>query len=135
LRGSPQGRLYERLEPYDGKLSRTVLRGEGSRKAPDLPGSEEYKSAMSVLKKIHQRIIDRDYFMSSHAEEEMLDDDLERKDIENAILKDKTDKKMTQDERGTRYRIEGPARDGRLIHVICRFREDSNLIIITVYAL
>jgi len=26
------------LEPYDGKLSRTVLRGEGSRKAPDLPG-------------------------------------------------------------------------------------------------
>lgn len=26
------------LEPYDGKLSRTVLRGERSRKAPDLPG-------------------------------------------------------------------------------------------------
>ena len=90
---------------------------------------------MSVLKKIQQRIIDRDYFMSSHAEEEMLDDDLERKDIENAILKGRTDKKMAQDERGTRYRIEGPARDGRLIHVICRFREDSNLIIITVYAL
>ena len=28
------------LEPCDGKLSRTVLRGEGSRKAPDLPGEE-----------------------------------------------------------------------------------------------
>jgi hypothetical protein len=26
------------LEPYDGRLSRTVLRGEGSRKTPDLPG-------------------------------------------------------------------------------------------------
>ncbi len=26
------------LEPCDGKLSRTVLRGEGSREAPDLPG-------------------------------------------------------------------------------------------------
>ena len=26
------------LEPCDGKLSRTVLRGEGSRKAPALPG-------------------------------------------------------------------------------------------------
>ena len=25
------------LEPCDGKLSRTVLRGEWSRKAPDLP--------------------------------------------------------------------------------------------------
>ncbi len=41
---------------------------------------------MSVIKKIQQRIVDRDYFMSSHGEEEMLDDDLERKDVENAIL-------------------------------------------------
>lgn len=31
---------FGRLEPYDGKLSRTVLRGERSRKAPDLPGGE-----------------------------------------------------------------------------------------------
>ena len=73
--------------------------------------------------------------MSSHAEEEMLDDDLERKDVENAILKGWMDKKMTRDIRGTRYRIEGPAMDGRLIHVLCRFRESANLIIITVYAL
>jgi len=29
---------FEGLEPYDGKLSRTVLRGERGRKAPDLPG-------------------------------------------------------------------------------------------------
>ena len=90
---------------------------------------------MSNIKKIRQRIIDRDYFISSHAEDEMLDDDLERKDIENAILKGKIHKKMTHDERGTRFRIKGPARDGRLIHVLCRFREDINLIIITVYAL
>jgi Domain of unknown function (DUF4258) len=73
--------------------------------------------------------------MSSHAEEEMLDDDLERKDVENAILKGRIEKKMTHDERGVRYRIEGPARDGKLIHVICRFREHASLIIITVYAL
>jgi hypothetical protein len=72
---------------------------------------------------------------SSHTEEEMLDDELERKDIENAILKGRIEKKMTQDIRGTRYRMEGPALDDRLIHVLCRFREDSNLIIITVYAL
>jgi len=90
---------------------------------------------MSSIKKIQQRIVDREYFMSSHAEEEMLDDDLERKDVENAILKGKIDKKMTGDERGTRYRIEGQARDGRFIHVICRFRENSNLIIVTVYTL
>jgi hypothetical protein len=72
--------------------------------------------------------------MSSHAEDEMLDDDIERKDVENAILKGMIDKKMTHDKRGTRYRIAEPARDGRLIHVICRFREHASLIIITVYA-
>jgi len=73
--------------------------------------------------------------MSSHAEDEMLDDDLERKDVENAIIKGRIEKRMTHDERGTRYRIEGPARDERLIHVICRFRENTNLIIITAYAI
>ena len=73
--------------------------------------------------------------MSSHAEEEMLDDDLERNDVENAILKGFIEKRLTHDSRGTRYRIEGPALDGRLIHVICRFRISANLIIITVYAL
>ena len=90
---------------------------------------------MSILQKIQQFIINRNYYLSSHAEEEMLDDDLERKDVENAILKGRMDKKMIHDIRGTRYRIEGAARDGRLIHVLCRFREDANLILITVYAL
>lgn len=90
---------------------------------------------MTTLQKIQQSIIDRNYYMTSHAEEEMLDDDLDRKDVENAILKGRINKKMTRDIRGTRYRIEGPARDGRLIHILCRFKEGSSLIILTVYAL
>jgi len=84
---------------------------------------------------IRQKVIDRAYYLSSHAEEEMLDDELRRDDVENAILKGRIEKKLSEDIRGIRYRIEGPAKDGRLIHVICRFREDTNLIIITVYAL
>ncbi len=90
---------------------------------------------MRTLQKIRQRITDRDYFISSHAEDEMLDDKLERIDIENAILKGRIEKKLTLGSRGTRYRIEGPALDGRIIHIICRFREQDNLIIITVYAI
>ena len=90
---------------------------------------------MSTLKQIRQKIIGRNYYLSSHAEEEMLDDELERIDVENAILKGRIEKKLTEDVRGIRYRIEGPARDDRLIYVICRFKEDANLIIITVYAL
>jgi len=90
---------------------------------------------MATLQRIKQKIIDRSYYLSSHAEDEMLDDRLERVDIEHAILKGKIDKKLTRDKRGTRYRIEGPATDGRTIHVICRSREDSSLIIVTAYAL
>ena len=90
---------------------------------------------METLQKIRQKISDRNYYLSSHAEEEMLDDDLERKDVENAILKGWIEKRMTRVVRETRYRIEGPAIDGRLIHVLCRFREDTSLIIITLYAL
>ena len=90
---------------------------------------------MTTIQRIRQKVIDREYYLSSHAEEEMLDDNLERIDIENAILKGSIERKMTQDIRGTRYRIEGPALDGRLIHVICRFKEDTDIILITVYAL
>ncbi|KAA6338023.1 hypothetical protein EZS27_013947, partial [termite gut metagenome] len=34
-------RNFKLLEPYEGKLSRTVLRGERGSNAPDLPGEEE----------------------------------------------------------------------------------------------
>jgi len=33
-------RNLELLEPYEGKLSRTVLRGESSRKGADLPDQQ-----------------------------------------------------------------------------------------------
>jgi hypothetical protein len=48
---------------------------------------------MSILQRIRQKVIDREYYLSSHAEEELLDDGLERKDIENAILKDRLKRK------------------------------------------
>ena len=90
---------------------------------------------MQTIQQIRQKILDKDYYLSDHAEDEMLDDGLERSDIENAILKGRIEKKLTEDIRGTRYRIEGSAKDGRIIHVVCRFKEDSNLIVITAYAL
>lgn len=91
---------------------------------------------MTRIQRIWQKVTTKDYYLSSHAEaeDEMVDDGLERDDIENAILKGRIEKKLTRDVRGTRYRIKGPARDGRKICVICRFKEEGNLIIITVYA-
>ncbi len=90
---------------------------------------------MARIQKIHQKITDRNYYLSSHAEDEMYEDGLNRQDIENAVLKGRINKKLSEDTRGVRYRIEGPAKDGRRVHVICRFKEDGALIIITIYAL
>ncbi len=90
---------------------------------------------MVTIERIQQKIQDRAYYLSSHAEDEMVDDYLERRDVEQAILQGRIEKTMTHDTRGTRYCIEGPTMDGRMIHVICRFRDEGSLIIITVYAL
>ena len=39
---------FERLEPYDGKLSRTVLRGLGGGNTPWLPGIALYQAYMET---------------------------------------------------------------------------------------
>ena len=90
---------------------------------------------MSVIEKIRERVRNRDYYLSSHAEDEMAEDRFERVDVENAILTGIVQQKLTDDPRGARYRIEGSARDGRMMHVLCRFKETAALIIITVYEL
>ena len=88
---------------------------------------------MAVIDRIREKIRSRDYYLSSHAEDEMVQDGFDRKDVENAILRGEIDKKLTRDPRGTRYRVEGPAEGGRLMHVLCRFKETGALVIITVY--
>lgn len=87
---------------------------------------------MPIIDKIRE-IRSRNYYLSSHAEEEMAEDKLERTDVENAILQGFVQKKLTRDPRGTRYRIEGPSNEEHPLHVLCRFKEAGPLIIITVY--
>jgi len=90
---------------------------------------------MTVIQRIRKKVIEREYYLSSHAEDEMWADRLERSDVENAILKGRIEKRLSKDPRGTRYRIEGPAKDGRPLHVVCRFNAEGALLIITVFAL
>lgn len=89
---------------------------------------------MARIQAIRQKVIDRRYFLSSHAEEEMAADGLERSDVENAMLKGMISRRLIADPRGARYRIKGPARDGRQVNVICRYHESGDMIVITVYA-
>lgn len=89
---------------------------------------------MTRLERIRRSILNRNYILSSHAEDEMYADDLERADVEHALIHGIINRKFSHDVRGLRYRVAGPARSDMPICVICRFRETDGLIIITAYA-
>ena len=89
---------------------------------------------MDILYRIRQSIREERYRISSHANEEMSDDELETKDIESIIFTGKVAQKFTRDLRGTRYEIVGDAVDGRRAMVVCRFLPSGILLIITAYA-
>lgn len=86
----------------------------------------------SVIKRIRTRIQNKNYRLSAHAEIEMVDDDLEREDIEWCCVNGKVTKRYTDDIRGTRYRVTGSSLDGREINIICKF-SSGELFIITVW--
>ena len=58
---------------------------------------EMIEKRVSTIEKIRAKIKERDYFLSSHAEEEMVEDRLERADVENVILKGRVQKKLTHE--------------------------------------
>lgn len=88
-----------------------------------------------MLSQMRQAIREQRYRISSHANEEMSEDNLVMDDIENIILTGQVAQKFTHDPRGIRYEIAGKAIDGRRACVVCRFLSSNVLLIITVYAL
>ena len=51
-----QGVAFGMLEPYDGKLSCTVLRGERGREAPDPPGTPKKEEQEELRKEERWRL-------------------------------------------------------------------------------
>lgn len=90
---------------------------------------------MSRLEKIKEKVLVRDYYLSYRAEDEMFDDNLDRHDVENAVLCGDIAKIMTRDVRGSRYKIKGPAKDGRIIQLICSYKDNKSLTILIVFTL
>lgn len=89
---------------------------------------------MRILDRIHQAVRQQIYRISSHANEEMSEDEFEAKDIESIILTGKIIRKFTRDPRSTRYEVVGKTTDGRRAALICRILPSGILLIITVYA-
>ncbi len=88
-----------------------------------------------AIEKLRELVRREEYEISTHANEEMSNDELMAVDVENAILTGKIEKRFTRDARGTRYEVLGEACDNRPIAVVCRIGRNGRLLIITVYAL
>lgn len=88
---------------------------------------------MGTLQRIQDAILEQNYRISSHANEEMSDDDLESEDIESIILSGMISRQFTHDQRGPRYEVLGKTVDKRWAYVVCRFIPSGTLLIITAY--
>jgi hypothetical protein len=73
------------------------------------------------------------YLTTDHADAGMETDDLTILDVEFAIAHGKIRKKETDDLRGTRWEIVGPAEDGREAGVVVRMVQENSVLIVTVY--
>ena len=89
---------------------------------------------MTVISRIRQKIRRGEFVHSTH----LLVDKLPKfkwtiKDVKNGILTGELYQTLTKDDRGTRYVILGQDLNGYEIFIVCRFRDDGNLFIITAY--
>lgn len=87
----------------------------------------------SHLTTIRAAIVQGRYLTTDHADAGLETDDLTILDVEFAIAHGKIRKKETDDLRGTRWEIVGPAEDGREVGVVVRMLQENSVLIITVY--
>ena len=85
------------LEPYDWKLSRTVLRGERGSNAPDLPGKAIAKEGMADYIKFLYKTV-RKYFGEAVVVTQELDDIVSSPIIKDTIINN-ADCKILLDQR------------------------------------
>lgn len=72
--------------------------------------------------------------MTAHAMEEMAEEGLDIIDVEGAVLSGKVIRTQKDDPRGTKYVVEGVAKEGLIrIGIVGRFTSKEHYLIITVY--
>ncbi|MBM3235978.1 DUF4258 domain-containing protein [Candidatus Poribacteria bacterium] len=71
-----------------------------------------------MIQRLRQAIREQRYRISSHANEEMSEDDLSAEDIESIILTGQIARKFTRDPRGARYEVAGDTTDSRRAYLV-----------------
>lgn len=89
----------------------------------------------SILQRIRQKILQNQFVISSHAIDEMIEDEIRPFNVEEVkkCLLSGSIRKREIDLSGTKYTISGEVSDGWLMEVVVRFREDGKLLVITNY--
>lgn len=87
-----------------------------------------------TLKLIREKVHQREYVMTIHAEEEMDNDGFSIYDVENGILTGKiVERQRDRDTAEWKYRINGESFSGDEIEVVVKISSTDKLVIITVY--
>lgn len=89
---------------------------------------------MTILTRIKMAVREGNYELTEHAIEEAEADGFGPLDIRQALFQGEIVRRYTKDPRGPRYKLCGPAMDGRLMYIVCRFNEWRSVRIITVFA-
>ncbi len=82
------------------------------------------------IKQIQALVRNGLYYLTEHADDEAMADDLDIYDVEHAILHGKIRKAWPRE---GKYEIVGSALDGRRIGVVCRITQTGKVRVITVY--
>ncbi|MGB3301021.1 MAG: DUF4258 domain-containing protein [Phormidesmis sp.] len=86
------------------------------------------------IDRIRERIRVRQYDMSAHAMEEMVEDELTILDVEEAVFSGQIVRIEKEDPRGTKYVVVGTALDRQTpVGVVGRFTSIRRYLIVTVY--
>ena len=115
------------LEPCDGKLSRTVLRGEGSRKAPALPGAKKtFDHGLQCTYTVNMKSITFEWD-NNKAEENKKKHGISFNEAQSVFFDEDAvqfwDKKHTLEEE--RFLMLGLSNEFRILLVVHCYREDD----------
>ena len=87
-----------------------------------------------VLRRFRQRIRQRAYIVTGHADEEMAEDDLSVYDLESAVLSSAiVERRHDRLTREWKYCVSGPCLSGSVINVVGKLSPTQRLVIITVF--
>ena len=87
-----------------------------------------------ILKKIKELIKNRDYIVTTHADEEMTEDELSIYDVESVVLSGEIlEKQRDIQSKESKYRLTGNTLNNEKAEVILKIGRSGKVVIITIY--